>query len=133
MKTLRIIAFVAVADGLLVLAALLLVAGYGWQAAAVGVGTLAVVALAAWLCRSKPEPEAAPEWTVLDEPLPDDLSPTEEQMLRGPYWDPTLVFPDAVDDHAAQMIRALSGQTAVLPTLPEQHLLQPRRPGPHRQ
>ena len=90
MKTLLTIVLIAAADTLLVLAALLLVAGYGWQAAALGVATLVGVAFAAWATRDKPG--------------------------------------DPVDEHAEQVIRALSGQSAVLPEL---HLLNPRRPGRH--
>lgn len=94
MKTFLTIALIALADALLVLAALLFVAGYHWYAAGLGAYTLAGVALAAWASRSKPIPAS-----------------------------------DPVDAHAAQMIRALSGQSAVLP---EQHLLFPPRPQ-HRQ
>lgn len=115
MKTFFTVALIAVADALLVLAALLLVAGYPWLAAAVGVATLAGVGVAAWLSRNKPAPASAPrQWLVVDEPLPDELSDVERVMLGDP-----------VDHHAAQMIRALNGRSAVLP---EQHLIQPHRP-----
>lgn len=125
LKTLFTIAFIAVADAALILAALLMVCGYKSESIAVFVGTFVVVALVAWLSRSKPKPAVEPEreWLIWDEELEEGLSDVERDMLRRgcvPVVDP-------VDDHAAQMIRALSGQTAVLP---ERHLIEPDRRAP---
>lgn len=112
MKTFLTIALIALADALLVLAALLFVAGYHWYAAGLGAYTLAGVALAAWASRSRPAP-AAPK------------TPCGVAGCQLPHCICCGKHPDPVDAHAAQMIRALSGQPAVLP---EQHLLFPPRP-----
>jgi len=93
-----------------------------WFAPLVG-GALLVLA-AAWFWRSSPEPGAIPagerEWRIWDEELDPDLSDIERDMLAHGC---------PVDAHAAQMIRALSGQTAVLPEI---GLLTPPRTGRHR-
>lgn len=94
---------IAASAAALLLGLLMLASGYWWQAAAIGITALAGLVFAAWYGRSRPVPLAPREWVLWDVPLPPQLSPTEEQMLRfGLVSDP-------VDVHQAQMARALHG------------------------
>lgn len=86
----------------LVLAMAMLLSGYWWESAGLGVVVLAGLALAAWPRRSKPLAEPT-EWLVWDEELEDGLSDVERQMLRYGF------VGDPVDVHQAQMARALNG------------------------
>lgn len=156
MKTLRTLLLITVAVALLTLAALLAVSGHPWQAALLALATLAAVAAAAWADRNKPAAEPrewrvvdlplpdelseierrmrrrypsmiAGDSVAVGDPVDEDIEYGASGVeLRGPYYDPTLIFADPVDEHAAQAIRAMSGQPAVLPELP---LLLPTQPG----
>lgn len=123
-RNLLILALVVVDAAIIALSLLWMLAGYMAGGVVALLAAFAGVVAAARFWRDSPE--AAPaerEWLVWDEELDAELSPTERRMLRNGC------VPDPVDDHAAQMIRALSGRPAVLP---EHHLLLAPRPGRHR-
>lgn len=105
MKILSTLALVALEATALALGLLVFVAGYFWQAAALGAIAVAGLAAAAWASRSRPTARTEPrEWLVWDEELEDGLSDVERQMLRYGF------VGDPVDVHQAQMARALGGQ-----------------------
>lgn len=83
---------------LLVVAVLMLLAGFWWQAALCGVGALGSLAIAAWRARARPRvvsAEAIRQWNVWDDAYADDgLSDVERQMLRYGYVDPVDVHAD---------------------------------------
>ena len=122
MKTFFAVVGIVLDAVLLFVAVLMLLAGYYWMAALCGFGAFGSLVIAARQLRSRPEQVSAEAIrNVWDDAYADDgLSDVERQMLRYGY-----VAVDEVDMHAAQMIRALSGQSAVLP---EHRLLFPPRP-----
>lgn len=127
MKNWLILGFVVGDVALIVVSLVWMLAGYlAWGGVALlAAFALVVVAARHWRDTVWPAPAEPGEWFVWDTELEDGLSDVEIQMLRRGC----VPVPDPVDAHAAQMIRALSGQTAVLPEI---GLLQPERPGRHR-
>jgi uncharacterized membrane protein YedE/YeeE len=116
-----------IVDAVVLLAAIgMLLGGYYWWAGLAGAAAVGALAVAAWRLHDRPTSHApATEWLVWDTELDDGLSDVERQMLRYGY----VSVDDPVDLHHAEMIRALTGQTAVLP---EHDLITPPRPGTRR-
>ena len=118
-KKLLTVAALAVDAAVIVLSLLLMVAGYPWWGGVALAAAFGSLVAAAWYWGRTPELPVTTGWHVWDEELEDGLSDVERRMLRAGY-----VRVDSVDAHAAQMIRALSGRSAVLPG---HHLITPPR------